>query len=192
MNKRGLPYGYLIVICCCLIMGAIVGLVMSCAGSFYQPVSTEMGCPSGLGLYMTFVYALSFLMLSVAGKLLDHYSARWILTLSAAVIGALYMRTSRFTAVWHFCIAGAVLGVSLSFLLYLGYRWRAVQPPRRLPDQDLWLANNLSHLRDRHSGRRGAVARAAAARSTSSLGGRHADRSSATKRDHLAGRLAGG
>lgn len=122
MDTRGLHYGYVIVFCCCLIMGVIIGLVMSCAGIFYGPVSTELGVSIGdFGLYMTFVYALSFLTLSVAGKLLDAYSARWLLTLSAAVVGALYMAMSQFSAVWHFYVAGAVIGIAFSFLLYLSY-----------------------------------------------------------------------
>lgn len=122
MGTRGLHYGYVIVVCCCLIMGVIIGLVMSCAGIFYGPVSTELGVSVGkFGLYMTFVYALSFLTLSVAGKLLDKYSARWLLTASAAVVGALYMGMSQFDAVWQFYVAGALIGIAFSFLLYLSY-----------------------------------------------------------------------
>jgi len=122
MDKHGFHYGYVIVFCCCLIMGVIIGLVMSCAGIFYGPVSTELGVSVGdFGLYIIFVYALSFLTLSVAGKLLDAYSARWLLTLSAAVVGALYMAMSQFSAVWHFYVAGAVIGIAFSFLLYLSY-----------------------------------------------------------------------
>ncbi len=122
MDNSKFHYGYVIVFCCCLIMGVIIGLVMSCAGIFYNPVSTELGVSVGsFGLYMTFVYALSFLMLSIAGKLLDKYSARWLLTGSAAVVGVLYVGMSQFSAVWHFYIAGAVIGISLSFLLYLSY-----------------------------------------------------------------------
>lgn len=122
MDNSKFHYGYVIVFCCCLIMGVIIGLVMSCAGIFYNPVSTELGVSVGsFGLYMTFVYALSFLMLSIAGKLLDKYSARWLLTGSAAVVRVLYVGMSQFSAVWHFYIAGAVIGISLSFLLYLSY-----------------------------------------------------------------------
>lgn len=122
MNKTAFHYGYVIVVCCCLIMGVIIGLVMSCAGIFYGPVSTELGVSVGnFGLYMTFIYALSFLTLSVAGKLLDKYSARWLLTASAAVVGALYMGMSRFNAVWQFYVAGALIGIAFSFLLYLSY-----------------------------------------------------------------------
>jgi len=122
MDKHSFHYGYVIVFCCCLIMGVIIGLVMSCAGIFYGPVSTELGVSVGdFGLYMTFVYALSFLTLSVAGKLLDKYSARWLLTASAAVVGLLYLGMSQFNAVWHFYVAGAVIGIAFSFLLYLSY-----------------------------------------------------------------------
>ncbi|WP_158542226.1 MFS transporter [Pedobacter chinensis] len=115
-------YGYVIVFCCCLIMGINIGLVMSCAGIFYKPVSTELGVSVGdFGLYMTFVYLFSTLMLSVAGKLMDRYSARWLLTISSAVLGLVLLAMSRFDAVWHFYVAGAVIGLTLAFLLYLSY-----------------------------------------------------------------------
>lgn len=48
----GFHYGYVIVACCFLIMFVIVGLVMSCAGIFYKPVSEELGVDIGkFGLY---------------------------------------------------------------------------------------------------------------------------------------------
>lgn len=121
-NSSKFHYGYVIVICCCLIMGVIIGLVMSCAGIFYSPVSTDLGVSKGdFGLYMTFVYACSFLMLSVAGKMMDKYSARWLLTVCSGVVGLVYLAMSQFTSVWHFYIAGAVIGIALAFLLYLSY-----------------------------------------------------------------------
>jgi len=103
-------------------MGVIIGLVMSCAGIFYKPVSTELGVSAGnFGLYMTFIYVFSFLMLSVAGKMMDKYSARWLLTLCAAVVGLVFLGMSRFTLVWHFYLSGAIIGIALAFLLYLSY-----------------------------------------------------------------------
>jgi sugar phosphate permease len=122
MTNSKFHYGYVIVFCCCLIMGINIGLVMSSAGIFYTPVSADLGVSKGdFGLYMTFVYAFSFLMLSVAGKLLDKYSARWLLTISTAVVGVLYLLMSEFNAVWQFYVAGAIIGIALSFLLYLSY-----------------------------------------------------------------------
>lgn len=121
-NYSKFHYGYVIVFCCCLIMGIIIGLVMSSAGIFYTPVSTDLGVSKGdFGLYMTFVYAFSFLMLSVAGKLMDKYSARWLLAISSGVVGIVYLAMSGFNAVWQFYLAGAIIGIALSFLLYLSY-----------------------------------------------------------------------
>lgn len=115
-------YGYVIVFCCCLIMGIDIGLAMSCAGIFYKPVSSELGVSVGnFGFYMTFVYLFSTLMLSVAGKLMDIYSARWLLTISSAVLGLVFISMSSLTAVWQFYITGAVIGLTLAFLLYLSY-----------------------------------------------------------------------
>jgi len=115
-------YGYVIVFCCCLIMGVNVGLVMSCAAIFYKPVSSELGISVGdFGLYMTFIYLFSTLMLTKAGKLMDKYSARWLLTVSSGVLGTVLLSMSSFNAVWQFYVAGAIIGLTLAFLLYLSY-----------------------------------------------------------------------
>jgi MFS family permease len=115
-------YGYVIVFCCCLIMGVDVGLVMSCAAIFYKPVSSELGISVGdFGLYMTFIYLFSTLMLTKTGKLMDKYSARWLLTISSGVLGIVLLAMSSFNAVWQFYVAGAIIGLTLAFLLYLSY-----------------------------------------------------------------------
>jgi MFS family permease len=121
-QSKSFHYGYVIVFCCFLIMGVNIGIVMSCAGIFYKPVSDDLGVTVGkFGLYMTFIYAFSFLALSFAGKLMEKYSARWLLTGSSAVVGLVLMGMSKFTSVWQFYIAGAVNGLALAFLLYLSY-----------------------------------------------------------------------
>lgn len=123
MKKQNkIHYGYVIVLCCFLIMFVIVGLVMSCAGIFYRPVSQELGIDVGrFGLYMSLNFLSSTLMLSVAGRLMERYSARWILTICSAVIAVTFMLMSRFNAVWQFYAAGIVFGIALAFLLYLGF-----------------------------------------------------------------------
>ncbi|GFO67780.1 MFS transporter [Geomonas limicola] len=115
-------YGYVIVLCMALIMGVNVGLVMSSAGIFYQPVSRDLGVSVGkLGLYMSFNFLSSSLMLSIAGRLMDKYSARMLLTLSSAVLGFTVGAMGLCNAVWQFYIAGSVIGITLSFLLYLSF-----------------------------------------------------------------------
>lgn len=117
-----LHYGYIIVVCCCLIMGFDVGISMSCAGIFYPPVSQALGVEVGtFSLYMSFSFLTSALMLSVAGKMLQKYSARWLLTLNSAALGVIIASMGCLTAVWEFYILGALMGVTLAFLLYLSF-----------------------------------------------------------------------
>lgn len=121
--KSGTPhYGYVIVMCCCLIMAVNVGLVMSCAGIFYQPISRELGISVGkFGLYMSFNYLTSTLMLSVAGRLMERFSVRLLLTIASAVLGLCLLAMSAFNAVWQFYVAGSVIGICMAFLLYLSF-----------------------------------------------------------------------
>lgn len=115
-------YGYIIVFCCCLIMTVNVSLMMSCAGIFYEPVSQELGVTVGtFGLYLSVVHLSSALTLSAAGKLMERYSVRLLLTASAAAVGLTFLGMSRFNAMWQFYLAGVVFGMALAFLLYLSF-----------------------------------------------------------------------
>ena len=121
-EKRKIHYGYVIVLCCCLIMGFDVGISMSCAGIFYPPVSEALGVQRGtFSLYMSFSFLTSSLMLSVAGKLLQKYSARWLLTFNSVALGIIIASMGCLNAVWQFYIVGALMGVTLAFLLYLSF-----------------------------------------------------------------------
>lgn len=121
-SSRKMHYGFIIVACCCLMMGVNVGLTFSCAGIFYRPVSESLGVPVGeFGIYMSVMYVTSTLMLSIAGRMLERYSARWLFTGNAALMGATFLAMGFFNNVWEFYIAGGVLGVTLAFLLYLSF-----------------------------------------------------------------------
>ena len=122
MINNKFHYGYVIVACCFLIMFIIVGLIMSCAGIFYRPVSEDLGIDVGsFGLYMSFNFLLSTLTLSFAGKVMEKYSARTVLTLCSAVAGLTLAAMSQFNTAWQFYVAGALFGITLAFLLYLGF-----------------------------------------------------------------------
>lgn len=113
-------YGYVILICCCLVMGVDVGLSMSCAGIFYQPVSSSIGASTGeFGMYMSISFLTSTLMLGVAGRMLERWSARVIITAASALLGVMMSLMSLMTQIYQFYLAGALIGVSLAFLLYL-------------------------------------------------------------------------
>lgn len=121
-EKKGFHYGFVIVACCCLMMGINVGLAFSCAGIFYTPVSTALGVSVGdFGLYMSILYIASALFLPTAANLLRRYNGRWLFTGAAALMGVTFLGMSQATALWHFYLAGALLGVTLAFLMYLGF-----------------------------------------------------------------------
>ncbi len=122
MKNKKLHYGYIVVACCCLMMGIDVGLSMSCAGIFYQSVSEAIGATTGeFGLYMSLSFLTSALSLGFAGRLMERYSARMLLTASSAVLGLTMSLMSVFTDLWEFYVAGCVIGVTLAFLLYLSF-----------------------------------------------------------------------
>jgi len=103
-------------------MGIDVGLVMSCAGIFYQPVSQSIGVSVGkLGLFMSCSFLCSTLMLPLAGRLIERCSARWLFSINSGVLGLCLVIMGFFSSVWEFYIAGAVIGVTLAPLLYLSF-----------------------------------------------------------------------
>lgn len=115
-------YGYVIVACCCLMMGVNVGISFSCAGIFYRPVSESLGIPVGeFGIYMSIMYITSTISLPFAGRLLERYSSRWLFTANAAAMGLIYVSMGLYDSVWEFYIAGGLLGITLAFLLYLSF-----------------------------------------------------------------------
>ncbi len=121
-NKRTVHYGYVVVGCCLLIMSCTVSLMMGYAGIFYEPVSASLGVSVGtFGLYLSVLHLASAVTLSFAGRLMERFSARWLLTASAAAVGVCFVLMSKFTRVWHFYVPGAVFGTALAFLLYLGF-----------------------------------------------------------------------
>lgn len=115
-------YGFIIVFCCCLIMGIDVGIVFSCAGIFYDPVSRALDVPIGtFGLYMSISYIASTLMLPLAGRLIQKHGARRLLSLNSIILGLCVISMGLFTSVWGFYAVGVVMGVTLAFLLYLSF-----------------------------------------------------------------------
>lgn len=103
-------------------MGIDVGLVFSCAGIFYDPVSKALGVSIGkFGLYMAISYIASTLMLAPAGRLMEKYGARRLLTVSSLILGLTVGTMGLFDSVWEFYGAGVVMGITLAFLLYLSF-----------------------------------------------------------------------
>ena len=121
-KKFPFHYGFIVAACCTLVTMFNIGLVLSCAGIFFVPISEELNVPvSKVAMYLSFNLLASSIMLSFSGRLMEKFGARRMMTLSSIVMGATLISMSKFSALWQFYAAGAVLGVTFTFLMYLSF-----------------------------------------------------------------------
>ncbi len=115
-------YGYIVAACCTLVVMFSTGIVINCSGIFFVAISDELGVPiSKIAMYLSFNLLASSIMLAFAGGLMEKFGARLTMTLSSVILGATLISMSQFDALWQFYLAGAILGIALTFLMYLGF-----------------------------------------------------------------------
>lgn len=111
---------YLVVAAGIAICAGPSALAFSCAGIFFTPVSTALGVGKGtFAIYMTVLCLMMFFTLPVAGNIIAKRDVRIVLSTAVILVGAPMFAMGFFDAVWHFYIAGAVMGFGEAFLLYL-------------------------------------------------------------------------
>ena len=121
-KKFPFHYGFIVAACCTLVTMFNIGLVLSCAGIFFVPISEELNVPvSKVAMYLSFNLLASSIMLSFSGRLMEKFGARRMMTLSSIVMGVTLISMSKFSALWQFYAAGAILGVTFTFLMYLSF-----------------------------------------------------------------------
>ena len=122
LKKFPFHYGYIIAACCTLVTTFNIGLTLSCAGIFFVPVSEELNVAVGqVAMYLSFNLIASAICLSFAGKVLEKFGARLMMTISSAVMGLCLISMSKFDSLWQFYTAGTILGVTFTFLMYLSF-----------------------------------------------------------------------
>ena len=122
VKKFPFHYGYIVAACCALVTTFNIGLVLSCAGIFFVPVSEELNVAVGqVAMYLSFNLIASAICLSFAGKVLEKFGARLMMTISSAVMGLCLMSMSKFDSLLQFYAAGTILGVTFTFLMYLSF-----------------------------------------------------------------------
>jgi MFS family permease len=116
----GFHYAYLIAAACCAISAASVGLTISCAGIFFDPVSKELGVGKGdFAVYMSVLLFASTLTLTIAGKIYAKYNARAIILINVIIVSLAFAAMSALNSVYQFYAAGAFLGIAMAFLFFL-------------------------------------------------------------------------
>lgn len=128
VKKKILPYIMVVFSCCCF-SACSVGLIINCAGLFYEPIATEFGVGIGsVSLVTTVIATISGLASPLVMKFYQKFPLRRILVIAAAVswLGLIGISKANCTTDLYFC--AALLGISSPFfsmvpLVYFISNW---------------------------------------------------------------------
>ena len=116
-SKHKPHYAWVILMCCCVMMGSTYGIEGGVTGSFFQPVSRAFRVPVSLvSGYVTVKGITTVLMLPLAGKLLHTKSSRTVLSLASLGYGACLLLMAASPNIAVFYIGAVALGMCGAFL----------------------------------------------------------------------------
>lgn len=112
-------YAWWIMIASAAIYAASVGIIVSCAGLLYRAVAVDFNVGiAEISLYTSIMYLTITILLPFAGKILNKYDTRYILTIAGILNAAAFGLMGTYHTVWPFYISGFILGVGGTFLIY--------------------------------------------------------------------------
>lgn len=113
-------YAWVILISCCALSGATLGIIINCKGLFFAPVCADLEWSvSSFTLYTTFYGISAVVMLLAVDRIFEKYPIRIVLTVSLVTLcsATAAMGTFQHLAAWY--VAGIIQGLSGAFLLYV-------------------------------------------------------------------------
>lgn len=125
MGKKGKKvqkphYAWAILLACCLIQGAGLGIVNNCVGLFYVPVCEDLGFSRGnLTLYVTFQNMCCCFGMLCSQKILRKIPLQYVLAIASLLAGIPYFLLSRATRLWHWYVLGSLQGLGTAFITSL-------------------------------------------------------------------------
>lgn len=112
-----LHYAWLILIACCMMQGAGLGLISNCAGVFYSPVCSDLGFEMGKFTLYRMLFTLSqALMMPFVAKSFRKYDVRVLVSAAAVVMGGISIMMGFFTELWQWYLFGILQGFASSFI----------------------------------------------------------------------------
>lgn len=117
-NRRGgIHYGFLILLCCCIISATSVSLAFGCAGIFYTPVSEFLGVSTGVfAIYATIQSLVSGFAVRALNPIVDKVGMKKVVTGLLIIQIVCYFAMGHFTKVWMFYIYGVLSGFVQSLM----------------------------------------------------------------------------
>ena len=110
-------YAWLILIACCMMQGAGLGLISNCAGVFFSPVCNDLGFEMGkFTLFRTLFTMAQALTLPYVAKLFRKYDVRVIISAATVIMGGISILQGTFTSLWQFYVLGIIQGCAAAFI----------------------------------------------------------------------------
>ena len=120
MKKQGkIHYAWWIMVASAAIYAASVGIIVSCAGLLYRAVAEDLNVGvSEISLYTSLMYLTVTILLPFAGKVLNKFDIRYILTIAGIINALAFGLMGTYNSVIPFYISGIALGIGSTFLIY--------------------------------------------------------------------------
>lgn len=120
MEKQGkIHYAWWIMVASAAIYAASVGIIVSCAGLLYRAVAEDFNVGvSEISLYTSLMYLTVTILLPFAGKVLNKFDIRYILTIAGIINALAFGLMGTYNSVIPFYISGIALGIGSTFLIY--------------------------------------------------------------------------
>lgn len=120
MKKQGkIHYAWWIMVASAAIYAASVGIIVSCAPILYRAVAEDLNVGvSEISLYTSLMYLTITILLPFAGKVLNKFDIRYILTIAGIINALAFGLMGVYNSVFPFYISGIALGIGSTFLIY--------------------------------------------------------------------------
>lgn len=113
-KKKGLHYGWLIVLTCFMIMSLYLCIVMNCPGLFLISVTEEFGISRSQYTLNTTVISVAMMIVSMnAGRIFGTLGVKRVMTVSSIILPVAYFFFSKATNIYMFYAISAVVGLCL-------------------------------------------------------------------------------
>ncbi len=110
-------YPWLIMVSCCFLQGAVLGILNNCAGLFYVPVMQEFGVKmSQATLTVTIKNLVQCVGTLFAAKILLKYRLRYVVTISSLIVGASQISLAYSHSIVHWYICAVIQGIFTVFM----------------------------------------------------------------------------
>lgn len=110
-------YPWLILVSCCLLQGAGLGIISNCAGVFYVPVMEDFGVSmASVSLYVTINNVFQCISTLFVIKIIGRFKVKHIIPLSGLVVGLAQISLAFSKSLIHWYVCAVIQGV---FIVYV-------------------------------------------------------------------------